>query len=259
MPAPVTDLSTALVTGVTAGLVTLISAIPAIVGALLILVVGWIIAGAVAGLIARGLRAIRVDAMADRAGVTAFLRRAQVHAGTADIVAGVVKWYIRLIFVLMAADALGLTAVSTIVNQILAFIPNLLVATLILAAFSWLASLARNVVTNSLAPTMANAKTLGVLAFAATFGFGVVAAATQIGVATTLIDILFAGLVGALALALGLAFGLGGREEAGQLVRDLRSASAPSRPAVEGTAAVAPAETGSGNGRPMPAEPIPSR
>src|SRR5205814_1451388 len=105
---------------------------------------------------------------------------------------------------------------------VLAFIPNLLVAVLILAAFSWLASLARNLVTAALQPTMANAKTIGVLAFGATFGFGVIAAATQIGVATTLIDILFVGIVGALALAFGLAFGLGGREEAARMGGNVR-------------------------------------
>src|SRR5437870_983629 len=90
MPAPVTDLTTALITGVTAGLVTLIGALPAILGAVVLLVLGWIIAGIVGGLIARGLRAIKVDAMADRAGVTAFLKRAQVRADAAGFIAGIV-------------------------------------------------------------------------------------------------------------------------------------------------------------------------
>ena len=219
MPPAVTDLPTALITGVTAGLVTLIAALPAILGAIVLLVLGWIIAGIVGGLIARGLRAIKVDAMADRAGVTAFLRRAQVKADAAGVIAGVAKWYIRLIFVLLAANAVGLTAVSTVVNQVLAFIPNLIVAVFILAAFSWLASLARNVVSGV---SMPNAKTLGMLAYGATFGFGVIAAATQIGVAAPLVEVLFAGIVLGLALAFGLAFGLGGRDEAAQMWRGLR-------------------------------------
>jgi len=222
MPAPVSDLTTALVTGVTASLVTLMAALPAILGAVILLVLGWIVAGIVGGVIARALRTIKVDAMADRAGVTAFLRRAQIHADAAGVIAGVVKWYIRLIFVLMAANAVGLTAVSTVVNQVLAFIPNLLVAVFILAAFSWLASLARNVVSGT---TMPNAKTMGMLAYAATLGFGVIAAATQIGVAAPLVELLFAGIVFGLALAFGLAFGLGGRDEAAQMWRGLRSSA----------------------------------
>jgi hypothetical protein len=244
MPAAVTDLPTALLTGLAAGLATLISAIPSILGALIILLLGWIITGVLAGALAKALRAVRVNTAADRAGVTGVLQRAKIRSDAAGVVAGVVKWYLRLIVILMAADAVKLTAVSTIVNQVLAFIPNLLVAVLILAAFSWLASVARNLVTASLQPTMPNAKTIGVLAYGATFGFGVIAAATQIGVATTLIDILFVGIVGALALAFGLAFGLGGREEAAQMWRDMRGTVG--NVVTEGAPT---AGTGSGNGQ----------
>src|SRR5207247_469302 len=155
MPAPVTDLTTALITGVTAGLVTLIAAVPAILGALVLLILGWIIAGIVGGLIARGLRAIKVV-------------------------------------------------------------------------------------------SMPNAKTLGMLAYAATFGFGVIAAATQIGVAAPLVEVLFAGIVFGLALAFGLAFGLGGREEAAQMWRGLRGSVRE----VASTTAPTPIER-HGDGRPF--------
>ena len=160
------------------------------------------------------------------------------------------KWYLRLIVILMAADTVHLTTVSTIVNQVLAFIPSLIVAVLILGAFSWLASRARALVTGALEPSMPNASTIGFLAYAATLGFGVIAAATQIGVATAIIDILFTGIVAGLALAFGLAFGLGGREEAAQIWRNMRSsvAAMPARPA-----APAPGSQAEhfGNGRPV--------
>src|SRR2546422_7423184 len=243
MPA-ITDLPTALMTGLAAGLATLISAIPSVLGALLVLILGWIITGALAGALARALRAVRVNTAADRVGATNLLQRAQIHSDPAGVVAGVVKWYLRLIVILMAADAVKLTAVSTIVNQVLAFVPNLLVAVLILAAFSWLATLARNLVTAALEPTMPNAKTIGVLAYGATFGFGVLAAATQIGVAATLLNILFIGIVGALALAFGLAFGLGGREEAARMWGNMRGAVG--NVVTEGAPT---AGTGSGNGQ----------
>src|SRR5438876_176662 len=113
----------------------------------------------------------------------------------------------------------GLVTLIAALPQVLGFIPNLIVAVFILAAFSWLASLARNVVSGV---SMPNAKTLGMLAYGATFGFGVIAAATQIGVAAPLVEVLFAGIVLGLALAFGLAFGLGGRDEAAQMWRGLR-------------------------------------
>jgi len=246
MPATVTDLPTALLTALAAGLATLISALPSVLGALLILLLGWIITGALAGAIARALRAVRVNTAADRVGATALLQRAQIRTDAAGVIAGVVKWYLRLVVILMAADAVNLTTVSTIVNEVLAFVPNLFAAVLILAAFSWLATLARNVVTATLEPTMPNARTIGVLAYAATFGFGVIAAATQIGVATTLIDILFVGIVGALALAFGLAFGLGGRDEAAQIWRGWRSSV--------GLAPSSSVHETHGNGRPVAQE-----
>jgi hypothetical protein len=216
-----------------------VNALPSVVGAVLILIVGWIIAGWVGGLVTRALRAIRLDQLAARAGVTSFLERAQVHADPAGVLGATVKWYLRLVFVLMAANAVGITAVSTIVNDILAFIPNLVVAVLILGAFSWLAGLTRNLVRGALGGSaLPNADAIAALAYAAVFAFGVVAAADQVGVASTLINTLFIGLVAALALAFGLAFGLGGREEAGSILRDWRGhatrAMSPASPAVAG-------------------------
>src|SRR2546430_9371202 len=89
MPAPVTDLPTALMTGLAAGLATLISAIPSVLGALLVLILGWIITGALAGALARALRAVRVNTAADRVGVTNLLQRAQIHTDPAGVIAGV--------------------------------------------------------------------------------------------------------------------------------------------------------------------------
>ncbi|HKC91004.1 MAG TPA: small-conductance mechanosensitive ion channel, partial [Candidatus Limnocylindria bacterium] len=134
-----------------------------------------------------------------------------------------VKWYVRLVFLLLAANAVGLTAVSGIVNQVLAFIPNLLVAILILGVFSWLATTTKNLVVGAVESAgMSNASMLGTLTFVAVLAFGIIAAANQIGIAATLVNTLFIGVVGALALAFGLAFGLGGRDEAAQLLAGWR-------------------------------------
>ena len=217
--APITDLSTALLTG----LAVFVAALPSLIGALLLLVIGWIIAGIVGGLLAKFLRTIKIDDLAERSGVAGFLRRAKLKADAAAVIGGLVKWYIRLVFVLMAANAVGLSSVSGIVSQVLAFIPNLLVAILILGVFSWLASTAKALVTGGMESAgLPNAVTVGTLTFVAVLAFGIVAAADQIGVAQTLINTLFMGVVGGLALAFGLAFGLGGRDEAAQIWSDWR-------------------------------------
>lgn len=217
--APITDISQALLTS----FAVLLAAIPAIIGAILLLVIGWIIAGLVAGLVAKVLRTIKIDQLADRAGITRFLQRANVRADAAGVVAGLVKWYIRLVFLLLAANAVGLTAVSGIVTNVLGFIPNLIVAMFILGVFSWLATTAKNLVSASLeSADVPNAAGIGAIVFGAVLAFGIVAAADQLGIAQTLINTLFMGVVAALALAFGLAFGLGGREQAAGIWADWR-------------------------------------
>src|SRR5205823_1861038 len=151
---------------------------------------------------------------------------------------GLAKWYIRLVFLLLAANAVGLTAVSGIVTSVLAFLPNLLVAMLILGVFSWLASTAKNVVGASLESAgLPNAGGIGAIVFGAVLAFGIVAAADQLGIAQTLINTLFMGVVAALALAFGLAFGLGGREQAAEIWSDWRG---------HASSALAPAEASAG-------------
>lgn len=198
-------------------------ALPSIVGALLLLIVGWIVAGFVGGLVARLLRKIGLDQIASKAGITAFLERARVKLDAAGLIGGIVTWYVRLIFVVMAANAVGITAVSDVLGQIIGFIPNLLVALLILGAFAWLAGVTRNLVTGATeSAAVPNSGALAMLAYATVLGFGIIAAASQIGVAESLLNILFTGVVAAIALAFALAFGLGGREEAARVLRDMR-------------------------------------
>ena len=243
---PITDLGTAITTGLAAAFAGFMLALPSVVGALLLLVIGWIIAGVIAGVLARFLRAVRVNELAQRAGVTTFLQRAKLQADPAAVIAGLVKWYVRLVFVLMAANAVGLTSVSGVVTQILAFIPNLLVALLFLGAFSWLASLAKDLVTGAAESAgMPNGKMLGTLTFATVLAFGIVAAANQIGVAATLINTLFMGVVGALALAFGLAFGLGGRDHASAAIGDWRGKASQAIESAE-RRAVRPGQPGNG-------------
>src|SRR5438128_4560468 len=204
-----------------------LQALPSIVGALLLLVIGWIVAGIVGGLVTRLLRKVGLDTLATKAGITAFLQRARMKLDAAGLVGGIITWYVRLIFVIMAANAVGITAVSSVLNQIIAFIPNLLVALLILGAFAWLAGVTRNLVTGATESAgVQNSAALATLAYATVLGFGIVAAASQIGVAATLINILFTGVVAAVALAFALAFGLGGREEAARVLRDWRGQAA---------------------------------
>ena len=216
----VTDWGTAVMSSVAAALALLLSGIPKLIGFLVILIIGWLIASAIARAVAAILRAVRFNDLAQRAGLTGFVRSMGLHTDAAGLLANVAKWFARLIVLVTAFDALGLPAVSQVLQQLLLWLPDLVVALVVLVigglAASALASLVRGATAES---GLGTPDLLATVARVAVWAFAIVIAVNQIGVATTLVNTLFMAVVGALALALGLAFGLGGREAAAQIVR----------------------------------------
>ena len=197
----------------------LINALPAIIGAILILLVGWI----VALIVGRIVRTVLDRAGADRAfeahGREVYgdaTRRMQPSAlgGT------IVKWLVFLVFVIAAANFLGWPQVSGLLNSFIAWLPNLIVAIIILIAAPIVGRLVRGAVESGSAQAgLTSGRMLGRVAEIAVIAFGVVVAINQVGIASDLVNILFIGVVVALALAFGLAFGLGGREVAAQVTQ----------------------------------------
>lgn len=214
----VTDGSATLWHGLTAGLDRFANGVPTVLGALLILVIGWIIAGVLATLIAKFARVAHVDTLADHARVNDFLSRSGTRLKASDILGEVVKWIVRLVFIEMAAEQCGLTQVTTLINDILAYIPNILVALLLLGVGAFLGSLLGGIVRGSASEAgMGNPSLLGKLASGGVMAFAIIAAVNELGVAPVVVNTLYIGLVAAISLALGLAFGLGGRETAAKL------------------------------------------
>src|SRR5215213_6841196 len=128
----ITDLGTALVTALSNALIQVVAAVPHIIGFLIILSVGWIIAGLLGGAVATLLRAVKFNELADRAGISGFVKNMGVQTDAAGVFASVVRWFVRLIALVVAFDALGLTAVSQVLQQFLLWIPNLIVALVVL-------------------------------------------------------------------------------------------------------------------------------
>src|SRR6266542_2152598 len=125
---PVTDWGTAVMTSLTAALALLLSAIPKVIGFLVILIVGWFIASALAAAVSAVLRAVKFNDLAQRAGLTGFVQKMGLHTAAAGFVALIAKWFVRLIVLVSAFDALGLPAVSQVLQQLLLWLPNLFVA-----------------------------------------------------------------------------------------------------------------------------------
>jgi hypothetical protein len=218
--APVTDWGTALITSAAAALALLLGAIPKIIGFAVILIIGWIIASALATAVAAILRTVKFNDLAQRAGISGFVQKMGMHTDAAGFLATLVKWFVRLIVLVTAFDALGLSAVSQVLQQILLWLPNLIVALVVLVIAGLAATALSNLVRGATAQSgLGNPNLLATIARVAVWAFAIVIAVNQIGIATTIVNTLFMATVGAVAVAFALAFGLGGRETAAQIVQ----------------------------------------
>ena len=220
MQSQITTWSDATLTSLYGALALLFGAVPRIIGFAIILIVGWLIAALIARALAAVLHAVHFNSLADRGGLTGFMQQAGQRADASAALGGIVKWFIRLITLMVAFDALGLPAVSDVLRQLLMWLPNLVVALLALVIGGIAANALGNVVRGAAAEgDLDRPELLGKVAKAAVWVFAIVVAINQIGVATMLVNILFMAATGAVGLALGLAFGLGGRDTAGIIVQ----------------------------------------
>jgi hypothetical protein len=195
--------------------------LPRLLGALVILLVGWLLAKAVEALVAKGLRAVRFNQVADRAEIDQFLDRAGVRLDPSSVVGKLAYWFLLLIFIGAAFNAFGLTQVNAVINQIIAYLPNVVVALVVLLVGALLAQFAANLVRGASGTArVGDPGLLAGLARAAVLTFAVLIALDQLNIGETIVNTLFMAVVGMLALAGALAFGLGGREVAARILED---------------------------------------
>src|SRR3982751_23649 len=209
--APVTSWGEAILTSLAAALAMFLGAIPKVIGFLVILIIGWIVASALAGAVAALLRAVKFTELAERSGLAGFVQKMGLHTDSAGVIALIAKWFVRLIVLVVAFDALGLPAVSQVLQQLLLWLPNLVVAMVVLVLAGLAANAIHALVRGATAQAgLGNPDLLANIARGAVWAFAIVIAVNQLGIATTLVNTLFMATVGSVALALGLAFGLGG-------------------------------------------------
>jgi small-conductance mechanosensitive channel len=191
---------------------TFLSYLPQLLGAIVILIIGYIVANVLQAIVTRVLRGIGFENWMERGGIRQFFERAQTNQTPTSIIGKLVFWFVFIIALTMAADALGIPQVSEVLGQLVAYIPSIIAAILILI----LAALLANFVSGA----VRGATGSGLLASIARYAiivYAVFAAITELGIAVSLTAPTFLILLGAVALAAALAFGLGGRE----LARDI--------------------------------------
>ena len=190
-----------------------VSFIPQLIGALVILIVGYIIAKALQAIVGRVLQAVGFDSWMERGGIKQFFDRAQTNQTPHSILGLLVFWFVFIIAITMAADALGIPQVSAVLAQLIAYIPSIIAAILILILAALLANFLAGIVRGATGSDL-----LSSIARYAVIVYAAFAALTQLGIAVQLTANTFLIVLGAVALAAALAFGIGGREVARDIV-----------------------------------------
>jgi hypothetical protein len=179
-----------------------------------------------------------------------------VKDDSSGVIASIVKWFVRLITLVVAFDTLGLPAVSNVLQQLLLWLPNLVVALVVLV----IGGLAANALSQLVRGTTAqagftNPDMLATVTKVAVWGFAIVVAVNQLGIATTLINTLLIGIVGAFSIAFGLAFGLGGRDRAAQMLDTMGRNAQQAAPKLQRVAEAA-SRTAQSSASQTPASPL---
>jgi small-conductance mechanosensitive channel len=197
------------------GLGAILGALPALIGAIIILVIGFIIAKVLQGIVTRVLQGMGFEGWMESGGIKQFFDRSQTNQTPLSILGKLVFWLVFFIAITMAVDTLGISAISDVLAQFIAYIPQIIAAILILVLATLLANFVAGIVRGATGSNIAGSVAqYGIIVFAA------FAALTQLGIAEELIAPTFLILLGSVSLAAAIAFGLGGQGVAQQMVED---------------------------------------
>ncbi len=200
-----------------------IAFVPNLIGAVVVIVIGWIIGMLFATVIDRLFRLVGLQALFEKAKVEDVLKKANSDKDATALLAGVAKWIVYLVAFIAAANILKLTPVADFLNSILAYVPQVVIAVAIVLIGLVIAHFLAAVIKGSIkSADLGFGDTASVIVRWSIIIFTVLAALAQLGIAAQMINTLFVGLVAFLAIAGGLAFGLGGQRAAAEWIEQIK-------------------------------------
>jgi hypothetical protein len=208
---------------VTQMLTRIMAYLPVLAGALVILIVGWLVAKAIRGLVDWLLKLTRFDALADKAGISEVLRKGDLKISAREVVSSIVYWLIIIMVLVMTVDALGLPKASDVLASLFAYVPNVIAALLVLVVAMFLASFVSGIVRTAAGnANLPKPQVFAGISRWAIIIFAVTISLEQLGIAPLLVTATFNIILGGVCLALALAFGLGGKDAAAKYLEELR-------------------------------------
>jgi len=203
---------------------TVVQFLPAILAAVVIFIIGWIVGIVLYRIVDQVVKVLRIDDALKAAGLNEAAKEAGFTLNIGRFLGTLVQWFIVIVFLVASLDVLGLNRVTIFLQQVvLLYLPQIIVAVLILILAAIVAEAVKNIISSSARAAGAHSGNLaGTVAKYAIWITAILAVLNQLGVATEFVQTLFTGLVVALSLAFGLAFGLGGKEAAARTIERIR-------------------------------------
>lgn len=195
--------------------------LPSFVGAVVIFVLGILVAAWGRRLIEEILKALRLEDLSKSSGLDGYLKKADINLSATELAGAVVKWLLLLVFFIAAAEILGLVIVSTTLTSLLGYVPNVFAAALIIGAGAMIANLADGLVRGAFTSVDHQAaRPVGKLARWVVILVAFFAAVDQLKIAPALVETFFQGLTWTLVLIIGLSVGLGSKDVVGRILDD---------------------------------------
>ncbi len=193
--------------------------VPKLVVAIVIVLLGWGIGVLFGRVVSQIIRVLKIDEALKRAGVEDFLNKGGIGLDSGMFLGGLVRWFVIVVFLIGAFEVLNLSQVTVFLRDILNYLPQVIVAVLILIAAGLVSDAMKKIVLSSaMSAGISSAGFLSTVTGWVIWVFAVLVALSQLGIAVGFIQTIFTGLVVALSLGLGLAFGLGGQEAASRVI-----------------------------------------
>jgi hypothetical protein len=197
--------------------------LPNLIAAIIIFILGWFIAIWIGKLIAQILNKLKFDSVFEKTGWREALNNADVKVNPSSFIGAICKWILVVVFLMIVTDIMGWVAFAGLLAGIIAWMPNLLVAITILVVAIIIADIIEKLVKVSIKKMgISSVNFLGSVVKGAIYVFAGLAVLLQLGVTPEIVKVLIMGFVGTLTLALGLSFGLGGKDAAARLIEDMK-------------------------------------
>ena len=197
------------------------SYVPSLAGAIVILVIGWLVAKLLEAVVARVLKAIRLDEASDKAGISNVLAQGEIKLTLSELIGAIIYWIVILVVLATALNALNLTIAAEMIGKLVGYVPNILAAIFILVLGSFLANFVATIVRTSAGNAgIGNAKLLAKITHVLIVIFAVIAAIEQLQIASALIVLAVNVILISIGIGAALAFGLGCKDIAGKFMSE---------------------------------------